>query len=85
MRNAKLIELTKQFVKDTLKDAEGGHDWFHIQRVYNNALLIAKNETVNQTVVELSALLHDIADSKFHDGDETIGPNLARTFLFKHN
>lgn len=85
MKDSKLIELTKQFVKESLKDAEGGHDWFHIQRVYNNALLIAKTENVNQTIVEVSALLHDIADSKFHDGDETVGPSVARTFLFKHN
>jgi len=25
--------------------------------------------------------LHDIADSKFHNGDETVGPKIARTFL----
>ena len=85
MTNQKLIESTKQFVKETLKNAEGGHDWFHIERVYNNALLISKTEQVDQLIVALSALLHDIADSKFNNGDETIGPNLAREFLFQHN
>ena len=67
-----LIEKTKIFVKEQLKGAEGGHDWFHIERVYNNALLISNGEECNLTVVQLGALLHDIADSKFHDGEETI-------------
>ena len=79
------ISKTITFVKDQLKDAEGGHDWFHIERVYNNAMLIAKHETVDTLVVALGALLHDIADSKFHDGDETVGPRVAREFLFKIN
>ncbi|WGD35678.1 HD domain-containing protein [Olleya sp. YS] len=80
-----LIEHTKQFVKDTLKDAEGGHDWFHTLRVFNNSLLISKYEDVDLLVVKLGALLHDIADSKFHDGDNTIGPKLAGEFLLKQN
>ncbi len=85
MNNDNIINLTKAFVKDTLEHAEGGHDWFHTLRVYNNAVLIAKQEPVNLFIVQLGALLHDIADSKFHDGDETIGPKIAREFLFKHN
>ncbi|MFD1161147.1 MULTISPECIES: HD domain-containing protein [Hwangdonia] len=80
-----LINKTKTFVKDTLADAEGGHDWFHTLRVYHNALLISKNENVNTLVVQLGALLHDIADSKFNNGDDTIGPKIAREFLFKLN
>ncbi|MFK7783172.1 HD domain-containing protein [Psychroserpens sp.] len=79
------IELTKTFVKETLESAEGGHDWFHIQRVYKNSLLISKNETINIYIVSLGALLHDIADSKFHNGDESVGPKKAREFLFKIN
>lgn len=80
-----LIENTIFFVKQKLENAEGGHDWFHIERVYKNALLIAKEETCNATVVELGALLHDIADSKFNDGDETLGPKTAREFLVSQN
>ena len=76
-----LIENTIEFVKNHLKNAEGGHDWFHIERVLNNSRLIAEGENANLTVVELGALLHDIADSKFHDGDETIGPKVASDFL----
>ena len=79
------ITKTIAFVKEQLANAEGGHDWFHIERVYNNALLISKTEPVDKLVISLAALLHDIADSKFHNGDETIGPKIARTFLFKLN
>jgi uncharacterized protein len=76
-----IIDKTILFVKAKLEQAEGGHDWFHIERVYKNALLIAQEEACDVTVVKLGALLHDIADSKFHNGDETIGPKTARTFL----
>lgn len=79
--NSNLIDNTVAFVKQQLQNAEGGHDWFHIERVWKNALLIAQSETCDLTVVELGALLHDIADSKFHDGDETVGPKVARAFL----
>ena len=85
MTDSTLIEKTKDFVREQLKDAEGGHDWFHTLRVYNNALLISKSEKVDNIIVALGSLLHDIADSKFHDGDETVGPKLAREFLFEHN
>ncbi|HEY9170152.1 MAG TPA: HD domain-containing protein [Lutibacter sp.] len=81
MNKQLIIKNTEAFVKNALKNAEGGHDWFHILRVWNNAKLIAKNENVDEFVVELGALLHDIADSKFHEGDETIGPKIAREFL----
>ena len=85
MTKQQLIETTKVFVKKQLENAEGGHDWFHTLRVFNNTKLIAKGENVDDLVVTLGALLHDIADSKFHNGDETIGPRVAREFLFKHN
>jgi uncharacterized protein len=81
MHSDQIIEKTIAFVQKTLQHAEGGHDWFHIERVYKNALLIAKNEDVDEFVVSLGALLHDIADAKFHDGDETVGPKVARVFL----
>jgi len=76
-----IIDNTIVFVKQKLENAEGGHDWFHIERVYRNSILIAQEEDCNLTVVKLGALLHDIADSKFHDGDESIGPKTARAFL----
>lgn len=80
-----LIAATISFVKEQLDGAEGGHDWFHIERVWKNALLIAESEDCDMTVVQLGALLHDIADSKFHDGDETVGPRIARSFLQSQN
>lgn len=76
-----LIANTILFVKQKLENAEAGHDWFHIERVYKNALLIAQDEVCDIQIVKLGALLHDIADSKFNDGDETVGPKVARTFL----
>ncbi|MCR9182682.1 MAG: HD domain-containing protein [Flavobacteriaceae bacterium] len=81
----KLIEKTIQFVKEALINAEGGHDWFHIERVYKNSCLIAQGESCDLLVVQLAALLHDIADSKFYNGDETIGPAYAKAFLEKEN
>lgn len=81
MDKASIINQTIHFVKKQLENAEGGHDWFHIERVYKNALLIAKTEKVDSFVVALGALLHDIADSKFHNGDETVGPKVARKHL----
>jgi uncharacterized protein len=85
MEHTALIIKTIAFVKQKLENAEGGHDWFHIERVYKNSLLIANDEKCELLVVQLGALLHDIADSKFHNGDETIGPKLAQTFLENEN
>lgn len=76
-----VIKNTILFVKQKLENAEGGHDWFHIERVYKNSLLIAKEEHCSLEIVQLAALLHDIADSKFNDGDETVGPKVAKAFL----
>ncbi|MGC5746965.1 HD domain-containing protein [Chryseobacterium sp. NFX27] len=75
------IENTVEFVKEKLKGAEAGHDWYHIERVWKLSRKIAAAEDCNQEVVELSALLHDIADPKFHNGDESIAPKVAREFL----
>ena len=76
-----LVHKTRAFVQQTLHKAEAGHDWFHVERVWKNALLILKTEPADTLVVELAALLHDIADSKFHQGNEEIGPQMAQQFL----
>jgi uncharacterized protein len=83
MNKEKIITATIAFVKKELKSAEGGHDWFHIERVFKNTLLISKDEKVDIFIVSLAALLHDIADPKFYNGDETIGPKIASEFLKK--
>ncbi|KMQ67877.1 phosphohydrolase [Chryseobacterium sp. FH2] len=80
-----LIENTVKFVKDKLEGAEAGHDWSHIERVWKLSKKIAETEDCNEDVVELSALLHDIADPKFHNGDETIALKVSREFLENQN
>ena len=76
-----LVPDTVNFVKQQLANAEGGHDWWHIYRVWRMARRIGAEEGVDMLVVELAALLHDIADPKFHDGDEEKGPQMAGQFL----
>jgi uncharacterized protein len=77
----KIIQNTIAFVKKELANAEGGHDWFHVERVFKLSKSLATIEKANAFVVALGALLHDVADAKFHHGDETIGPKRARQFL----
>ncbi|TCD11770.1 HD domain-containing protein [Pedobacter frigidisoli] len=72
---------TIDFVKQTLAHAEAGHDWFHIERVFKTSQNINQNEKGDELVVAFAALLHDIADPKFNDGDEELGPNVAESFL----
>lgn len=81
MNHPEIITQTAGFVRHTLQNAEGGHDWWHIHRVWTNAKRIAQTEPADLLTVELAALLHDIADSKFHNGDEEIGPRTAANFL----
>ena len=81
MNHHQIVETTTAFVRNSLINAEGGHDWWHIHRVWTNAKLIAQSEQCDLLTVELAALLHDIADSKFHNGDEEIGPATAGEFL----
>ena len=76
------IDQTVEFVRTRLAQAEAGHDWWHILRVWNNVKQILPHEQpADALVCELTALLHDIADSKFHNGDETIGPQIAGNHL----
>ncbi|WP_258097559.1 HD domain-containing protein [Marinoscillum pacificum] len=81
MTHEQIIQATITYVQTELAEAEGGHDWWHIERVWKSSKVIAKSEKVNLLIVELGALLHDIADSKFYDGDETIGPKKAAAFM----
>jgi uncharacterized protein len=81
MNQENIIQKTIDFVKEVLTDAEGSHDWWHIYRVWKLSKHIAETEEVDMFIVELGALLHDIADSKFNDGNEEIGPHKAKEFL----
>ena len=79
-----IIDKTCRFVEEKLAGEGSGHDWWHIYRVWNLAKNIAGQEGANLIIVELSALLHDIADWKFHNGDDSIGPKLAEQFLVEN-
>jgi uncharacterized protein len=81
MQEQEIIQQTIDFVKRKLAGAEAGHDWFHIERVYKTALTINEVAQADTLVVSLAALLHDIADSKFNNGDEEIGPRIAGEFM----
>ncbi len=82
MPNRDLIKHTAAHVKTKFIDDTSGHDWWHMFRVWKMAKHIAKSEKdVDKTVVELGALLHDIADYKFHNGDIEAGPREARKWL----
>ena len=81
MNKSEILNNTVEIVKQKLKDAEAGHDWFHIERVWKNARKIAQTENCDIFIVEIAALLHDIADSKFNDGNEEIGPETAKNIL----
>lgn len=81
MTNSQIIQIVSDLVKSKLEGEGSGHDWWHIFRVWNNAKLIAKSEKCNTFHVELGALLHDIADYKFHDGDEEIGGKTTKEIL----
>lgn len=75
------VKNTADFVREKLYGAEAGHNWYHIERVWKLSKKIAENEVCNLEVVELAALLHDIADPKFHGGDETLALKISREFL----
>ncbi len=85
MNKIEIIKKTIKFVKETLAEADGSHDWFHIERVLKNTHLILKTEKADEFICELAALLHDIADHKYHNGDETIGVKVTKNFLLGLN
>ncbi len=72
-------------VRAILEGEGSGHDWWHVVRVWNMAKHLCEQERADFFVVELAALLHDIADWKFHDGDDTVGPRVAREILTEYN
>ena len=80
-----IIENTITFVKEKLHGAEAGHDWFHIERIWKLSKKISETEDCNLEVVELSALLHDIADPKFNGGDENLALEISKDFLENQN
>ncbi len=84
MENDILISKIAEEVKAKLEGEGSGHDWWHVYRVLKMAERIGKEEKADLLIIELSALLHDIADWKFHDGDDTVGPRIAGEILVKY-
>ena len=81
MDKDQIIIQTTEYIKVKLMGEGSGHDWWHVYRVWKNAIHIGKQESVDLFVVELAALLHDVADWKFHDGNDEIGPQVAKEWL----
>lgn len=83
LTNSESISKTAEFVRKQLEGEGSGHDWWHIQKVWNMSKQLASNtdQPIDTLVIELAALLHDIADHKFHNGDITVGPKVAREWL----
>jgi uncharacterized protein len=82
MAQQNIIEQTTEYLQQKFAQEGSGHDWYHIERVWKLAKQIALKEgDADLFVVEMGALLHDIADHKFHGGDDTVGPKVAREFL----
>jgi len=81
MNKDQIIIQTTEYIKTKLMGEGSGHDWWHVYRVWKNAIHIGKQESVDIFVVELAALLHDVADWKFHNGNDEIGPQVAKEWL----
>ena len=81
MNQQAIIDAAVGYIQDVLKGDSSGHDWWHIYRVWRMAVRLGEGEHADLFVVQLAALLHDIADWKFHDGDLTAGPRAARQWL----
>lgn len=83
VKHTDLVIKIADHVKNKFANDASGHDWWHIYRVWMVALRIAAHENADQQVVSLGALLHDIADHKFHGGDSSIGPRVAHDILLE--
>ncbi len=81
MDRQEIIKKTELFVKETLSKDSTGHDWWHVHRVRNLAKRIALHEDADIFIVELAALLHDIGDYKFFQGNEKAGEMKVREWL----
>lgn len=81
MEGGEAVERTRAFIRERLSQDASGHDWWHVHRVWTMARRLAEAEGARRDVVDLAALLHDVADWKFHEGDLNVGPREARRWL----
>lgn len=80
-----ILDKTRDYIKLELSGDGSGHDWWHIVRVTKTAMQIGIKEGADLFIVELGAMLHDLGDFKFHDGDDTVGPRMVTEWLQKMN
>jgi len=85
VKKERIIERISEKVRKDLENEGSGHDWWHVYRVWKMAKFIAAKESADQFIVELAALLHDIADWKFYGGDDNVGARAARKLLSKQS
>jgi uncharacterized protein len=76
-----VISRTEQYARHELGEDSSGHDWWHVHRVREIAVGLAKSENADVYIVELAALLHDISDYKLNGGDQQKGPRMAYEWL----
>lgn len=76
-----IINKTVEYAKTKLEGEGTGHDWYHILRVYKTSIYIGQKENADLFVVKLAALLHDIADWKFNEGNSDVGSEVSRQWL----
>lgn len=81
MNKRQVVQRTASFVRRELEGEGTGHDWWHVERVWKNAMKIGRRERADSFVVQLASLLHDVADWKSHHGSESAGPVAARKWL----
>lgn len=81
MEREEIVNHTTDYVRERFEGEPSGHDWWHLYRVWKNSIIIGEHEDVDMHIVQLAALLHDIADWKFNNGNENIGLNAARELL----
>ena len=81
MNSTEIVSQIKSIIKKQFENESTGHDWFHIERVYNMAAFLQKTEGGDLEIIELAALLHDVSDHKFNGGSATLGGDIAFEML----
>lgn len=79
MDEYRMLEILQLYIKDEMSKNDSSHDWWHVKRVYNNAILINEEEKCNPFIIKVIALLHDIYDHKYSNG--SIKTNLTKLLI----
>ncbi len=86
MNKEEIISVVKEFVKNECYNDSTGHDWYHIQRVHNNAMLINKKENADEFIITIIVLMHDLYDHKFYNGniEEKLSETLKELDIYNY-